>query len=168
MLILFQFLCFYFEKVVILQWLVQCLLHLFVATLQEILLVWKQIKKQILLCEAIDHSLNLVNLDCVSTLTGFSLRLQPAPTRIIGTKWFAWNLLLLSLLWSFVIPDLQNDILMSGWLAIDSPLGWITLLNKSLKNLSPETGYNEQIDLLHTEDRARMHKTDAQDYLHRF
>ena len=36
-------------------------------------------------------------------------------------------------------------------------------LNKSLNNFSPETGYNEQIDLLHTEDRARMHKKDAQD-----
>ena len=36
-------------------------------------------------------------------------------------------------------------------------------LNKSLNSFSPRSGYNEQIDLLHTEDRARMHKKDAQD-----
>ena len=36
-------------------------------------------------------------------------------------------------------------------------------LNKSLNSFSPKSGYNEQIDLLHTEDRARMHKKDAQD-----
>ena len=35
--------------------------------------------------------------------------------------------------------------------------------DKSLKSFSPESGYNEQIDLLHTEDRARMHKKDAHD-----
>ena len=39
----------------------------------------------------------------------------------------------------------------------------MTLLNKSLKSFCPESGYNEQIGLLHTEDRARMHKKDAQD-----
>ena len=39
----------------------------------------------------------------------------------------------------------------------------MTLLNKSLKSFSPDSGYNEQIDLLHTEDSARMHKKDAQD-----
>ena len=39
----------------------------------------------------------------------------------------------------------------------------MTQLNKSLNSFSPESGYNEQIDLLHTEDRARMHKKDAQD-----
>ena len=36
-------------------------------------------------------------------------------------------------------------------------------LNKSLNSFSPRSGYNEQIDILHTEDRARMHKKDAQD-----
>ena len=39
----------------------------------------------------------------------------------------------------------------------------MTQLNKSLNSFSPESGYNEQIDLLHTEDRARMHKKDTQD-----
>ena len=37
------------------------------------------------------------------------------------------------------------------------------LLNKFLKSFSLESWYNEQIVLLHTEDRARMHKKDAQD-----
>ena len=40
---------------------------------------------------------------------------------------------------------------------------WMTQLYKSLNRFSLESGYNEQIDLLHTEDRARMHKKDAQD-----
>ena len=35
--------------------------------------------------------------------------------------------------------------------------------DKSLKSFSPESGCNEQIDLLYTEGRARMHKKDAQD-----
>ena len=43
-------------------------------------------EKQIRLCEAVDHSFKLVNLDFVSILTGFCLRLQPASTGIIGTK----------------------------------------------------------------------------------
>ena len=43
-------------------------------------------EKQILLCEAVDHSFKLVSLDYVFILTGFCLRLQPAPTGIIGTK----------------------------------------------------------------------------------
>ena len=38
----------------------------------------------------------------------------------------------------------------------------MTQLNKYLNRFSPESGYNELIDLLHTEDRARMHKEDAQ------
>ena len=108
-------------------------------------------EKQILLCEAVDHSFKLVNLDFFSILTG-----------TIETKWFAWNLLLF-ILWSFVIPDLQNKILMFGWLVTDSPIEWMILLNKFLKSFSLESWYNEQIFLLHTEDRARMHKKDAQD-----
>ena len=52
---------------------------------------------------------------------------------------------------------------MSSWALIDFPLGWMTQLNKSLNSFSSESGYNEQIDLLYTEDRARMHKKDAQD-----
>ena len=39
----------------------------------------------------------------------------------------------------------------------------MTQLNKYLNSFSPESGYNEQIDLLHTVDRARMHKKDAHD-----
>ena len=62
-----------------------------------------------------------------------------------------------------MIPDLQNNILMFGWLVIDSPLGWITQLNKSLNSFSSESGYSEKIDLMHTDDKARMHKKDAQD-----
>ena len=46
-------------------------------------------EKQILLYEAVDHSFKLVNLDFVSVLTGFCLRLKPTPTGIIGTKRFA-------------------------------------------------------------------------------
>ena len=46
-------------------------------------------EKKILLCEAIGHSLKLVNLEFVSILTGFCLSLQSAPTGIIGIKWFA-------------------------------------------------------------------------------
>ena len=34
---------------------------------------------------------------------------------------------------------------------------------KYLNSFSLGSGYNEQIDLLHTEDRARMYKKDAQD-----
>ena len=34
-------------------------------------------EKQIRLCEAVDHSFKLVNLDFVSILTGSCLRLQP-------------------------------------------------------------------------------------------
>ena len=41
---------------------------------------------QIRLCEAVDHSFNLMNLDFVSILTGFCLRLQPASTGITGAK----------------------------------------------------------------------------------
>ena len=52
---------------------------------------------------------------------------------------------------------------MFGWLVTDSPLGWMTQLNKSLNSFSPESGYSEKIDLIHTEDKARMHKKDAQD-----
>ena len=43
-------------------------------------------EKQIRLCEAVDHSFNLMNLDFVSILTGFCLRLQPASTGITGAK----------------------------------------------------------------------------------
>ena len=43
-------------------------------------------EKQIRLCEAVDHSFKLVNLDFVSILTGFCLRLQPASTGITGAK----------------------------------------------------------------------------------
>ena len=39
----------------------------------------------------------------------------------------------------------------------------MTQLDKSLNSFSPESGCNEKIDLLHTEDRARIHKKDAQD-----
>ena len=39
----------------------------------------------------------------------------------------------------------------------------MTQLDKSLNSFSPESGYYEKIDLLHTEDRARIHKKDAQD-----
>ena len=38
----------------------------------------------------------------------------------------------------------------------------MTLFNKYPKTFSTEPGYNEEIDLLHTEDRARMHKKDVQ------
>ena len=38
----------------------------------------------------------------------------------------------------------------------------MTQLNKSLNSFSSESGYNEQIVLLHTEDRARMNKKDVQ------
>ena len=44
----------------------------------------------------------------------------------------------------------------------------MTQLNKYLNSFSPESGYNEQIDLLHTEDRARMHKKDVQDLFTQF
>ena len=37
----------------------------------------------------------------------------------------------------------------------------MTLLNKTLKDFSPEPGYNKEIDLLHTEDRARFHEKEA-------
>ena len=43
-------------------------------------------EKQIRLCEAVDHSFKLVNLDFVSILTGFCLRLQPASTGITGAE----------------------------------------------------------------------------------
>ena len=43
-------------------------------------------EKQIRLCEAVDHSFKLVNLDFISILTGFCLRLQPASTGITGAK----------------------------------------------------------------------------------
>ena len=43
-------------------------------------------EKQIRLCEAVDHSFKLVNLDFVSILTGFCLRLQPASTGISGAE----------------------------------------------------------------------------------
>ena len=120
-------------------------------------------EKQIFLCGAVDHSFKLVNLDFVSILAGFCLSLQPKLTGTIGTKCFVWNLLLLLLLCRLVIPDLQNNILMFGWLVIGSPLGRMTLLNKSLKGLSPESEYNGQVALLHTEDRAKMHKKDTRD-----
>ena len=38
----------------------------------------------------------------------------------------------------------------------------MTQLNKSLNSFSSESGYNEQIDLLHTEDRAIMNEKDGQ------
>ena len=44
----------------------------------------------------------------------------------------------------------------------------MTQLNNSLNNFSPEPGYNDQIDLLHTEDRARIHKKDPQDLYTQF
>ena len=39
----------------------------------------------------------------------------------------------------------------------------MTQLNKSLNSFSPESGYSEKIDLIHTEDKAKIHKKDAQD-----
>ena len=58
-----------------------------------------------------------------------------------------------------------NNIIYYVWLTSDrlaASLGWMILLNKSLKSFSSGSGWNKQIDLLHTEDRARMHKKDAQ------
>ena len=56
-----------------------------------------------------------------------------------------------------------------AWLTTDSfPPTWIAQLNKSPKRFFPESGCNEQINLLHTENRASMHRKNAQDFSTQF
>ena len=68
-------------------------------------------EKKILLCEAIGHSFKLVNLDFVSILTGL-LNFAVCTNRNNWHKMVCLKFLpLLFLLWSLLIPGLQNIIL---------------------------------------------------------
>ena len=46
--------------------------------------------------------------------------------------------------------------------------GWMTELNKSLNSFSLESGYNEQIDLLHTKIELECTRRMPKIYLHSF
>ena len=109
-----------------------------------------------------------MDLDFVSILTGFCLRLQPTSTGITGTKWFPWNLLLLFLLWSLVIPNLQNNILMFGWPVVEFPLGWMAWLNKSLNSFSSESRTTSKLTYYTLKIELECTKRMSKIYLHSF